>query len=477
MLHCSCPNEHYRGDFCENIEIVSDKIPILTSGQLSSSVILEANTGNNVNIVITANPSVSLFPSSNLEINYPSNSTSFQINAQQEGVYNIYYDTNHNNIEPPDDTIAVAVSSRLSSSNYFDNFRLSKGLLDYGCCTVMTSLDTRFCPATSVDTTIQLSSTCKWNERSEKRTSYGLIFVHTRIVNLPLSIIGIQTFESNQLPLFEHLNGLSQCDECNEPKEGQPYCVGSPKLSDMIEILNYSSLITTFFLRIQNILPSGLKIQPITYLEKRYNKNDFVAALIPGKQLSTIRSCESIKSGDGLYYVLKANNNFSVTIDDESVTVEKKDSHQQFCFAYDLCNVPSSNLPSTLNVNVPTGVGDVFVSLQSFIPWKQRGWDFSFGSIALSNAGVGTTLEGESYWNGRRYRSFTQYFPYDISVATNIKGHFKNGHVTVFSDFDGNLFYSMKGNSKENTKCPVSLFFSNLLSFHYFYYFRFQPSL
>ena len=426
---------------------------------MSSLIKLEAKTGSNVNIVITANPSVSLFPSSNLEINHTNNSTTFKITAQQEGVYNIHYETNQNNIEPPADTIAVAVSSRLSSSNYFGNFRLSKGLLDYGCCTVMTSLDSRFCPVTSVDTTIQLSSTCRWNDHDDKLTSYGLIFVHTRTVNLPLSIIGIQAFASSELPLFEHLNGLSQCDECTEPGEGQPYCVGSPKLSDMIEILNYSSLITTFFIRIQNILPSGLTIEPIAYLENRYNKNDFVAALIPGKQLSMIRNCENIKSGDGLYYVLKANNNFSVTIDDELVTVQKQDSHQQFCLAYDLCNALSSNLQSTLNVNLPPGVDRAFVNLQSFIPWKQRGWDFSFISIALSNVGVGTTLEGESYWDGTRYRSFSQDFPYDISIATNIKGHFKNGHVTVFSDFNGNLFYSMKGNSKENTKCPVNLIF------------------
>ena len=64
--YCSCPGSFYSGNTCEEGRLIVSDIPILSVNQLSSPIVLYSSPCSTLNITISTQPHILLYPSNKI---------------------------------------------------------------------------------------------------------------------------------------------------------------------------------------------------------------------------------------------------------------------------------------------------------------------------------------------------------------------------------------------------------------------------
>ncbi|WAR07418.1 MATN2-like protein [Mya arenaria] len=219
----------------------------------------------------------------------------------------------------------------------FSKYGLVRQFLPRGCSTIQLTKCNE-----GADFDILLSSTSKWYRLKTDhkiKYTYGIVFVETNKIALPVSISGMEVVMGTDD--FKLITGSLSRDV----KDGVPYieertlnCWSfdiTPR--DVRDFLVSNSFLSSFFHNIENSLPDWLKFSPNG--NKSLGVNDLQTDLRRGSEIQQTECKGAPLTSDRLYTVLKFGNSFKMSIYGKEITSPAEVSNKKFCIIVDVCQV------------------------------------------------------------------------------------------------------------------------------------------
>ena len=321
--------------------------------------------------------------------------------------------------------------------SYFEQFNLTRGLLQPGCCSADDHVILS-CPGDSTQK-ISLLSSCGWsiNQKGAIRTENGAVFVQSSRLTLPTSLSGLR-YRGSRL-LNDIIVNPKKCNPCNECNNGSDRCsCYNHTTQDTLEFLKARALAFTYISQIQSLLPDWvqLHIDLQTSLElSGTTKNDLFAPLTrPSEPVSSLEGCEKLTNLKvSRYSVLRYDKTLSAVINGERYYYTETGTtagDDVLCVAVDMCH--ESESPVHMQISQP--INDILVH-QYLSQFTQRGWSILFNTVSLFKQPV-TLSSNTTFWNGLEMVSLPDINP-DISVNTELELEFTEGDLNFRVEFNG----------------------------------------
>ena len=158
---------------------------------------------------------------------------------------------------PSERNVLVTGGYNNERPSYFEQFNLTRGLLQPSCCSADVTLS---CPGDSTQT-ISLLSSCEWNttDKGVTRTDAGVVFVQSSSLALPTSL---SSFRYRDVPYRNDIRlEIGECVPCNECSSTNSQCSCYDHTpDDTVEFLQARALAFTYINQIQTLLPSWLEL-------------------------------------------------------------------------------------------------------------------------------------------------------------------------------------------------------------------------
>jgi len=425
-------------------------IPSLTMNVLSEALVLSAPAEEGLMVKADGGYYLQISPEE-FEFTPAKRNATFVVKGTAPGFFTIQYalsGPDANNILPPVGSPVFVTEPASDGANYFEELQIATGLLQESCCMPH---DISFqCPMSPLSNVITFKSACEWISKPKNTMSTGgVVFVANNDFSLPLSVAGIDVdryvshVELSQDP-------VDDCKACAE-NEKNPECYHySFTTRDTQLFLQNRSLAYTY---IENIgpflLPSWLDIhidqEGVVPVSNVFVPHDYTTQLVKPEDISTLAGCQKLEvdqSRQTLYSVLRYGRSISALVDGENMTyIEPRSTFSPgvsdpICFAVDLCQGQSS--PIHIDLSRPTQ--ELLVSQFLGEYSVNRGWEITIHSVALSKAAMTSDAISSLYWNGISF--FQPDLPRsDVIVNTESTMPFSSGHLQVYVNFIGKLYY------------------------------------
>ena len=347
--------------------------------------------------------------------------------------------------EPRERNVFISGDSG-NETAYFEQFNLTKGLLQPSCC----SPDdvTLSCPGVSTQT-ISLLAPCQWGTTNSKVTrTVGAVFAQSNSFFLPISLSGLRYRDT---PGRSYINDIRQfpiecqlCDECRDDTDGVCYCyTHTPQHTQ--EFLQARALAYTYITQIQHLLPSWSEILvdlDMSLESSASSKNDLFAPItLSSEPVSSFEGCSKLTNLVGSRYsVMRYDKTLSAVIDgqryDYRENTETGTTGDVMCFAVDLCH--ESESPVHMQISQP--INDILVSqyLRHFT--SDRQWNILIHTVSLYRQPV--TLSSDTrYWNGMEMTSLPV-IEVDVSVDANCISNFDENELGIKIYFVGKASFN-----------------------------------
>ena len=446
--HCSCPSSFYSGNTCEEGRLVVSDIPILTANQLSLPISLYSSPRSTLNITISTQPHVLLFPSDKISITYPNEQTSLQIKSTSPGIVKLHFQLETTEkYEPVNDQIAV-VSDENVVGHYFDDDEM--GILKEGCCQFDWNLPDYFC--SNPNHQVTLYSSCGWMRNKRRAISDGIIIIKYGMFKVPLSIAGIDIALSDENIAIDFSNEGGLCERCS--KRERTCHSHIPTIEDVRDMLKHQALEKTFLRHSTAIFPSSITVSiPVNATKQAFSRTDYYAKLVT--RLDSLDECPylspPIVQSSGLDYVIIISSDLSISYNHNVMLYNHLPSDSPVCFMRSLCN----DNEDSITVGITKSLNAKLLNIPSFQKYVQKGWTIKLRSITTSIFGLGLR-ESTTYWDGISETTLSQSV-YDTSLNVELGGKFQGNLLTVSVVFAG-LFTTASAN-EGSTSCFVRVHF------------------
>ena len=445
--YCSCPSNFYSGNTCEEGRLIVSDIPILSVNQLSSPIVLYSSPRSTLNITISTQPHVLLYPSNKISINYPNEQTSLQIKSTSPGIVRLHFTLESTETyEPVNDQIAV-VSDKNVIGHYFDD--AEKGILKKGCCHFDWNLPDYFC--SNPNHLVTLYSSCGWMRNEQKAISDGIIIIEYGMFKVPLSIVGIDITLSDENIAIDFSNESGTCEHCYT--RGRICHSHIPTTEDIRDMLELQALEKTFLRWSAAIFPSSITVSiPVNTTKQAFSRTDYYAKLVT--RFDSLDECvnlsPSIVHSSGPDYVIAVSSDLSISYNQEFVSYVHLFGDSPVCFMRSLCN----DNEDAITVGITNSLNAKLLNIPSFQKYVQKGWNIKLRSITTSIFGLGLR-ESTVYWDGISETNLSQSV-YDTSLNVELSGKFQENLLTVNFLFIG-LFTTVSAN-EGSTSCSVRVY-------------------
>ena len=332
---CSCPGSFYSGNTCEEGRLIVSDIPILSVNQLSSPIVLYSSPRSTLNITISTQPHVLLYPSNKISINYPNEQTSLQIKSILRGIVKLHFQLETTETyEPVNDQIAVASYDNVVG-HYFND--AEKGILKEGCCRFDWNLPDYFC--SNPNHLVTLYSSCGWMRNERRALSDGTIIIEYGMFKVPLSITGIDITLSDENIAIDYSNEGGACERCSTRERNCHSHI--PTTEDVRDMLKLQALEKTFLRWSAAIFPSSITVSiPVNTTKQAFSRTDYYAKLVT--RLDSLDECvnfsPSIVHSSGLNYIIAVSSDLSISYNQEPISYVHLSGDFPVCFMRSLCN-------------------------------------------------------------------------------------------------------------------------------------------
>lgn len=419
-------------------QLSTPSLPQLAVGQQSESLYLTiASSMYEAIIVITADSSVDISPQWSLTIPSNTQSVSFNITGNSIGTYQVKYTVySKDNYAETEDGFVVIYESN-TTSDYFEANDLPWGILDSGCC--RNNLSTRdFCPTSVQD--ISVSSSCSlWSSNNWIRSG-GIVFLHSGELDLPLSLLGINSnFDRSSLsvsPLPDSMAAQS-CSWCSS--DGTDCTNWNMTTNDAQFMAKYHSLLRTFLYSIRSLLPVEASISQVGDTSRNsFSLYNFLASLVSRKDAHKISGCENVQNDiDSPTYVLRSNANLMINVSGSSI-VHGGESSDPLCFVLELCRAPQN----VLDISLPKTFGQLISTLlvnESLLP---ESWNIDVVAAKMSVYGVDDNRD-LWFWNGSE-RQLITLPPHNAGISVESGYSSSKEYIRASVDFVGSIDISLQ---------------------------------
>ena len=443
--HCSCPSSFYSGNTCEEGRLVVSDIPILTANQLSLPISLYSSPRSTLNITISTQPNVLLYPSDKISITYPNEQTSLQIKSTSPGIVKLHFQLETvEKYEPVNDQIAV-VSDENVTGHYFDDDEM--GILIEGCCQVDWNLPEYFC-LNPTHLKVTLYSSCGWMRNKRRAISDGVIIIEYGMFKVPLSIVGIDIALSDENIVTDFSTGL--CERCSKRERNCHSHI--PTIEDVRDMLKHQALEKTFLTWSAAIFPSSITVSiPVNTTKQTFSRTDYYAKLVT--RLDSLDECpyliRPIEHSSGLDYVIAVSSDLSISYNQEVISYVHLSGDSPVCFMRSLCN----NNEDGITVGITNTLNRKLLNIPSFQKYVQKGWNITLFSITTSIFGLGLR-QSTVYWDGISETTL-KHSAYDTLLNLKLSGKFRRNFLTVTFFFVG-LLTTVSGN-EDPLSCSVRI--------------------
>ena len=349
--------------------------------------------------------------------------------------------------EPRERNVFISGDSG-SETSYFEQFNLTKGLLQPSCCSpddVILS-----CPGDSTQT-ISLLAPCQWGTTNSKVTrTVGAVFAQSSSLSLPTSLSGLRYRDTRGRNYINDIrvspSQCQLCDECRDDTDGVCYCyTHTPQHTQ--EFLQARALAYTYITQIQHLLPSWMEILvdlDMSLESSASSKNDLFAPItLSSEPVSSFEGCSKLTNLVGSRYsVMRYDKTLSAVIDgqryDYRENTETGTTGDVMCFAVDLCH--ESESPVHMQISQP--INDILVSqyLRHFTSGRQ--WNILLHTVSLYRQPV-TQSSTATFWNGMEMVSQPD-LKADVSVNTELELEFNDVDLNLRIDVSGTVSFDYR---------------------------------
>ena len=445
---CSCPGSFYSGNTCEEGRLIVSDIPILSVNQLSSPIVLYSSPRSTLNITISTQPHVLLYPSNKISINYPNEQTSLQIKSTSPGIVKLHFQLESiENYEPVNDQIAV-VSDENVIGHYFDD--AEKEILKKGCCHFDWNLPDYFC--SNPNHLVTLYSSCGWMRNERRALSDGTIIVEYGMFKVPLSITGIDITLSDENIAIDYSNEGGACERCSTRERNCHSHI--PTTEDVRDMLKLQALEKTFLRWSAAIFPSSITVSiPVNTTKQAFSRTDYYAKLVT--RLDSLDECvnlsPSIVHSSGLDYVIAVSSDLSINYNNNTISFVHLPNDYPVCFMRSLCNENEDSITA----GITNSLNSELLTHPVFQQYTQKGWNIKLRSITTSSFFLGIR-QPTVYWDGISETTLRQ-SAYDTLLNVELSGKFQEKFLTVAFFFVG-TFTTVSGN-EDPLSCSVRIKF------------------
>ncbi|XP_052782319.1 uncharacterized protein LOC128218695 isoform X2 [Mya arenaria] len=225
--------------------------------------------------------------------------------------------------------------SGLTGPSVFSKYGLLRRFLPRGCSTILLAK----CDE-GTDVKVLLSSTSNWyrlKTNPGRIFTYGIVFVETNTIALPVSISGLEVIEG--IDDFKLITGSVTRDV----NDGVPFGEERPLSCWTFattpryvrDFLVSNSFLSSFFNNIEKALPDWLQFSPTD--NEILGVNDLKTELSKGNDIQNTECRGAPLYSDRLYTVLKFSNSFALSIYGQEITLPAAVSNKKFCIIVDIC--------------------------------------------------------------------------------------------------------------------------------------------
>ena len=370
-----------------------------------------------------------------LEFNENIHTNNFTITIKRSGRFLLNYRLSgkdaSNFMQPQPSSIIVTENQMSEDTDYFTSRQLEQGLLQPGCCAVISSFLEYQCP--SGLTTVKFNASCAWNLKGLYST--GIVFSDNNGINFPVAIGGVKfglNFDLSSLNIFELRDPCMPCrrdsvgrvNDNSESSLEEDCDVFEPSISDVLTFLESESLAFTYFHYSHQLLPDWLKFN-VSTTTRVHTSNSYRVTLVESSEIEALEICNLTTTyTDGLYSVLVYSGVLNISINSEQISYTPESELDAWCFAVNLCE----GKMSSLSISISEGANNMISDLEFLRPFNANHWKINFYSISISNSTIPAqehVLQG-TFWNGIEdipvnLENFNMIISDDISYSSVIK--------------------------------------------------------